>query len=188
MKKRVFVAVALVLGSATTGLAQETNDAPVPLLAAALELELEVTERLQFRAEMPVATQPIEELEVGFVYELWRRNRVVLGAGIDLSPADPRDVSLRFEGDMTPGKGVIRSELTVGVGHERGVVVGLAGGLAGSNWRGTLELGHDSRVPELRIQPGIARKLGPAWIGLGLVVPRAESSRPSFVLEAVFDF
>jgi hypothetical protein len=185
---KVFLAVALVLGSATGVLAQENDDAPVRSLAASLELELGVAHRLEFRAEMPVSALAAEGFEVGFVYELWSRDGVGLGAGLDLSPADPSAVSLRFEGDMPAGRGALHSELTVGVGHGREVVLSLAAGLGESNWRGTLEIGHESGVAELRMQPGMARKVGPAWLGLGLVLPAAASSSPSLLLEAVFDF
>ena len=89
MTMKVLFAVALMLGSATVALAQEKDDVSVRSLAASLELELGVTDRLQFRAEMPVSALPAEGLEIGFVYELWRRDRVVFGAGLDFSPARP---------------------------------------------------------------------------------------------------
>lgn len=203
MMTKGLLAVILALGSAVAGLSQtagtieEGEKGRLQLTlsqssdhaeVARLELEVDLGDRLWFRADLPVSVWPAEDAEIGLGYDFLREGRSTLGAGIELRPSDPSDLSLRLESRIALGRAEIHSELAVEVGRTRDVMLELAGGRGGSNWRGTLELRYDAGASELRITPGVTRRVRGVWIGMGIALPSASTSKTSLVFRTGFDF
>jgi hypothetical protein len=190
MLTKVMVAVLFMVSSAVVMTAQsrftvDTGERVFGLPVATLDI---LSGRMQFRAEMPLSASHTDGAEIGVAYNFSRLDRATFFAGIDVEPADPSDLSLHFESELTLERGEIEVELTAGVGAERDVTLELAGSLDDSRWRGTLDLRSEPGVSQPRITPGVAWKVRDVWIGMGVAFPSARESKPSLVLKAVFEF
>jgi hypothetical protein len=149
MTTKGLLALLLALGSAEAGLAQTIgriepgengrvqltiSQSPDRAEVARLEVEVGLSDRLQFFAELPIAVRPAEDVSIGLAYDFLPEGRSTLGAGIELQAADPSDLSLHLESVIALGRGEIHSQLEVGVGRTRDVVLELAGARRGANF------------------------------------------------------
>jgi hypothetical protein len=196
MLTKVMVAVLLMASSAVVARAQsrftvdtgESGRHEGRVVGPAVATLNIVTGRMQFRAEMPLSASHADGAEIGVAYNVSRFERASFFAGIDVAPADPSDLSLRFESELTLEQGEIEAELTAGVGAEHDVALELTGNFADSRWRGTLDVRRESDIPALRITPGAGWKVRDVRVGMGVTLPSARESNPSLVLKAVFEF
>ncbi|MBV9069452.1 MAG: hypothetical protein JO093_18920 [Acidobacteria bacterium] len=159
-----------------------------------LDFELGLTDRLQVALETAVVdkssmTAKVKEVEVGLAYELVRRPSANLIVAVNCRPGAPENFELHVMNGWRAGRGEIHSGVVMEMDEgQRNVQFDLAGVWPWRDWRGTLEVRHQSHSEALSITPGVAWVRGGMQLGIGVGLPRHGQSRPPVMLSSTVEF
>ena len=159
-----------------------------------LGVELGLTDRLQVSLDTPVVdrsavTVNTKEVEIGIGYELLRRSGANLIINLNCQPGVSGNGDLRVTSVVRVMRGEIHSGAAVELEHgERNVQLDLAGVWPWRDWRGTLEVRHESHGEQsLSITPGVAWVRHGLQLGIGVGVP-SHQSKPLVMLSSTIEF
>lgn len=163
-------------------------------VAGQLGLELGLTDRLQISLDAPVIDQSAltihaKAIEIGIAYELLRRQAANLIIDINCRPGASRNGEIRITSAVQLGRGEIHSGVGMEmVRDERNVQLDLAGVWPWRDWRGTLEMRHQSGGAQtLSITPGVAWIRHGVQLGIGIGVP-SHQSKALAMLSSTIEF
>jgi hypothetical protein len=151
-------------------------------IAGQFEVELGVTERLQLSLEAAVLDRSslsanANDVEVGAAYELFRGSKSNLIVGVDSRPNHLHEMAMRVTSGLKLRRAEIHSGLAVEREEgERKLALDVAAIWPWANWRGTLEIHHESGTSS--IVPGVAWTRHGVQLGVGVELPSGDESMP----------